>query len=105
MANTDTYTFLEPDPYPQKSVNTTGEVPAYFSYVYNGALTLAVALAIIMIVIGGIEYTTSWASPSAKGAAKTKIWSAIGGLVLALLSYLLLTTINPDLLKRVIPNK
>ena len=58
---------------------------------------LTVALAILMIVVGGVQYTISWASSSAKGEAKTRIFSAIGGLVLALLSYLILQTINPAL--------
>jgi uncharacterized YccA/Bax inhibitor family protein len=98
--NTDSYTFLEPIG-EISTVDASG--PEYFTIVYNTALTITVALALIMIVVAGVEYTTSWASPSAKGVAKTRIASAIGGLILALISYLLLSTINPDLLKVVIP--
>ncbi|HEY4514667.1 MAG TPA: pilin [Candidatus Paceibacterota bacterium] len=70
----------------------------YLTGIYNIALTVSVLLAVIMIVIAGVQYSTSWASPSNKSAAKDKIWSAIGGLVLALLSVLILNTINPDIL-------
>ncbi|HEY9583034.1 MAG TPA: pilin [Candidatus Paceibacterota bacterium] len=71
----------------------------YFTLAYKYALSITVALAVIMIVIGGVQYTISWASPSAKGDAKNRILSAIGGLVLALASYLILQTINPALVR------
>jgi len=50
-----------------------------------------------MIVWGGIEYIASAASPSARSDANTRIWAALGGLLLALFSFLLLRTINPNL--------
>jgi len=79
------------------SIETGAKDYSYFKTAYNTALTITVALAVIMIVIGGVQYTISWASPSAKGDAKTRIWGAIGGLVLALASYLILRTINSSL--------
>jgi hypothetical protein len=51
-----------------------------------------------MIIVGGIELSTS-GLVSSKEAAKERILNAILGLVLALFSWLLLYTINPDLLK------
>ena len=54
-------------------------------------------LAVIMIVMGGIEYMTSDLI-SSKEAGKESIRNAVLGLLLALGSYLILNTINPDLL-------
>jgi type IV secretory pathway VirB2 component (pilin) len=59
---------------------------------------ICAVLAVIMIVMGGIEYMTS-ELPGLKGEGKQKIINAIFGLVLALGAWTLLYTINPDLLK------
>ena len=55
-----------------------------------------------MLVIGGIQYTLSYI-PSSKAEGQQKIWAAIGGLLLALFSVLILKTINPKLLEVVLP--
>ncbi len=80
------------------SINSGAKDYQYIGTAYSIALSITVALAIIMIAIGGIQYTISWASASAKSDAKSRILNAIGGLVLALASYLILHTINPTIL-------
>ncbi len=97
-AQTGSYILLE-------SIRGTTEVQtsgadsfAYFGLVYRTTLYVIVALALLMIAIGGIQYISSFASPSGKGDATKRIWGAIGGLLLALFSWLILSTINPDLL-------
>lgn len=100
--DTNTYTYLEPVGNSGPSIDTSNP-EAYFALVYNTVITITVAIALIMIVVAGIQYTTTWASPSSKEAAKSRITGAIGGLILAFISYILLSTINPDLLKVVIP--
>jgi len=70
---------------------------AYLSGIYKLAVGIAVALAAIMIVYGGILWSTSGDSPSRKTEAKKHITQAIFGLVLLLASYLILRTVNPDL--------
>ncbi len=69
----------------------------YFTTAYTVIISAIIALAFIMIVISGIQYSSSFASPSSKSDAIKRIQGAVGGLVLALLSFLLLRTINPDL--------
>ncbi len=59
---------------------------------------LCAVLAVVMIVIGGIEYSTSELI-SSKEAGIEKIKGAILGLLLALGAYVILKEINPDLLK------
>lgn len=60
------------------------------------AIQLAGMLAVIMIIVGGIQYvsTDSW---SGKSDGKQRIQAALGGLALALASYIILNTINPAL--------
>lgn len=53
-------------------------------------------LSVIMIVIGGIEYMST-VNIGEKEGARTKITNAIFGLLLALGSYAILNTINPNL--------
>ncbi|MEK7151901.1 MAG: hypothetical protein AAB773_00540 [Patescibacteria group bacterium] len=69
----------------------------YFNNIYRLMVGITGVLAVIMIVVGGLEYIASAANPSAKASAKNRIWAAIGGLLLALSSYLILQTINPNL--------
>jgi len=51
-----------------------------------------------MFTWAGIEYIIS-ESMDTKGDAKKRIQAALTGLAIALVSYILLNTINPDLLK------
>jgi hypothetical protein len=59
-------------------------------------LGIAVVLAIVMIVRGGIQYMTIDAA-SSKDSGKKMVQAAIGGLVLAFAGILILNTINPKL--------
>ena len=54
-------------------------------------------LALIMIVVGGIEYITGGINPSQQNDAKQRITAAITALILALGSFVILYTINPNL--------
>ena len=69
----------------------------YFNTIFTLAIGLCGVLAVIMIVIGGVQYMGD-ESIFGKTEAKSRITSAILGLLIALGSYALLNTINPDLL-------
>ena len=60
-------------------------------------LGIAAVLAMVMIVMGGIEYMTT-ELVSSKESGKETIRNAILGLLIALGAYLILNTINPKLL-------
>ena len=81
--------------------NLTGEettsLGGYLSNIYALGIGLAGVLAVLMIVIGGIQYIGSGMSPSGKSDAKDRITNAVLGLLLALLSWLILNTIDPNL--------
>ena len=70
-----------------------------FAGLFNFLLGFVGIGALVMIVIEGIKYMTSGGDQSKIGDAKRRIWNAVWGLILALISYILLQTINPDLIK------
>jgi hypothetical protein len=79
----------------EEAANTAdlkGMVGIFFSY----TIGVAVILAIIFIIYGSVLYMTTDAF-SEKSEGKEKIISAIGGLILALISWLILHEINPEL--------
>lgn len=99
IAHAQDYTPLAPLPGTLTPGKTTTDMGTYLS----GAITLLIAvsgaLAVLMIIIGGTQYVASGIAPQAKNDAKDRIWNAIIGLVLVLVSYLILNSINPNLVK------
>mgnify|MGYP001576646648 CR=1 FL=1 len=92
-----TYTLLQELPKEGKPLKENVTLKEYLTWAFRFALALAGFLAVMMIVIGGVEYIISGANESSRSDAKKRINSAISGLVLALVSYLVLYTINPSL--------
>lgn len=66
---------------------------------YIFSVALAALSAFVMIVIAGALYLTARDNQTQITKAKTLIGNALWGLGLALLSYLILNTLNPDTLK------
>jgi len=87
---------------PMINVADTPDQPTSLGNYLNPMIALFIGicavLAMIMIVMGGIEYMTSELI-SNKEAGKERIRNAIFGLLLALCAWTLLYTINPNLLK------
>lgn len=83
------------------SYNTpTGEtaIADYINNFYSFALGISGALAMGMVVYGGIRYATSAGKPDAQSDAKDAIYSALFGIVLLFGSYLILRTVNPKII-------
>lgn len=72
-------------------------LPAYVGYIFNFAVGVAGLIAFLSLVYGGVRYLTSGGNPSAMSDANDQIFSALIGLLIILGSFLLLTTINPQL--------
>ena len=70
----------------------------YVRSIYLFALGAIGVVALGALVFGGLTYMLSDTLTS-KEEAKKWIWGAIGGLVLGFSSYLILNTINPDLVR------
>lgn len=78
------------------SVNWIAE---YIMGIYNYAIAIIGILAVLAIAIGGVMWAMSFGNPSIVTEGKAWITGAILGLVLALGSYILLNTINADLVR------
>ena len=85
------------DPGTGKDVNTLS-FPTYLQGIYRIGIGACFVLGVIMFTWAGIEYIVS-ESMFGKSAAKSRITNALTGLAIALVSYILLYTINPDLLQ------
>lgn len=72
-------------------------LPEYINYIYKFSFWVGAFLAIIMIIIGGIEWSGAAANPQLKAAAKNKITRSIIGLITLFSIFIILNTINPDL--------
>jgi len=95
------YTPLEPGAFTSITNSTSGAIDfnnlgAFFGQIFNYGIAVAGVLAVVMIIWGGIEYMTtdSW---TGKDDGKKRIQDALVGLGLALVSWLVLYTINPCL--------
>jgi len=64
----------------------------------NWALKLAGVLAFSMIIFAGFQYLTSGGNTAQQKDAQQRIVSAIIGLILLFAFYIILYTINPDIL-------
>ncbi len=78
--------------------NTSVDIVSYAQGVFRFAIGLAAALAVIMITIGGFEYIGSDVITS-KEEGRKKITQALQGLFLVMGAWLILYTINPELVK------
>jgi hypothetical protein len=76
--------------------STETSVADYFSNLYYFLLGAAAVLAVLKIVMGGLKYVASAGNPSLITDAKEDIQWAVFGLILALSSVLILTTIGGD---------
>lgn len=75
----------------------TYTLASYLSGMLRLIIALGGAISILMAIVGGVQYVASGIAPSAKNEAKGRITNAFIGLAIILSSYLLLNTINPDL--------
>lgn len=94
---TCTYTPLEPLPVPGGAQAGT-DFGAFLSAMFRMLITFGGLFAVVMITVAGIGYMLSESAvdiDKAKGRAKAALW----GLLLLMGSWLILNTINPDLLK------
>jgi hypothetical protein len=87
-----TYTLLEPS---IVGGQTSVDAGTYLSTLYTYAIGVAGVLAVIMFAIGGIHYMF----PGKESKGKEFMTNAVFGIILALAAYLILNTINPDILK------
>lgn len=93
---------LAQEPYvsltPIPGVTSSMSFGDFLNAMFKIGLAVAATLAVVMITIGGLEYMTT-DSISGKSEGKERITNAVIGLLIALLIWVILYTINPNLIK------
>ncbi|MBT4153238.1 MAG: transglycosylase SLT domain-containing protein [Candidatus Magasanikbacteria bacterium] len=69
----------------------------YIGAVYQYSVVIVSIISVVMVIVGGVVYSMSGGNPTQTGQAKKIIANAFIGLILAVGSYTILFTINPDL--------
>jgi len=91
----------------QIHLGSTGQVTdmaEYISLAYSYVLSIGSILAVVVIIASGIIYLTAGGNPSRIGQAKEYIGGAVVGVILLFTSYLILNTLNPDLVRLKMPS-
>ena len=71
----------------------------YIISIYNYAAGIISLLSVIVIIVAGYRYMSAMGNPQYISEAKAMAMGAIAGLVLVILSYLILSTLNPATVK------
>ena len=79
------------------SIDNNSKLPEYAKYFFNIGMAVAGALAVLVIVFGGIYYLVSFGRGKFVNEGKEWIKAGILGLLLIVCSYLMAYTINPYL--------
>jgi hypothetical protein len=76
----------------------SADLPALLKWLFKIIFSVTALLAVVMLVLGGIETMVSSVA-SVKTRGKERAWAALYGLLILAGSYLILYTINPDLVR------
>jgi magnesium-transporting ATPase (P-type) len=104
LLSTSVFAAVNPKTKVQEGVTAAGGDPAattslntLIQNVINVLLFIIGAIAVIMIIVGGIEYVTSAGDPAKTKKAKDTILYSIVGLVIALLAYAIVNFVLTNL--------
>ena len=81
-----------------KPETVTTELPEYVRYVFNFSIIIAGLVLFGALIYGGVKYLTSTGNLPALIDAREQILAAFLGIIILLSSYIILTTINPQLI-------
>jgi hypothetical protein len=84
-------------------LSVTGDFGEYIGVAYKWLVGSGALFAIVMIMISGLQWSLGAASSESIGKAKSRLKNAIIGLVLLMSTYLILATVNPQLLSLQVP--
>lgn len=96
-------------PYPNIPGATTPTVitkdllPSYVEYIFNLTVAISGLIAFGVLIIAGVRFMTSGGDVNTMKDAKEQIFSAFLGLLILLCAYIILNTINPQLVQLELP--
>jgi len=88
---------------PIGDVRTVKDLETYLSKGFTWLLSIAVVVTVVMVMVGGLQYSLGGLAKNQMENGKKRIKAGISGLVLLLTSVLIVQTINPQLLKLNVP--
>jgi len=80
-----------------QTITQDTKLPAYASYLFNAGMFIGFFAVFLSITIAGVMYVLHPAKADFLADAKERIMGAISGLLILVLTYLIVTTINPAL--------
>lgn len=97
------YCYADPLPMtlnvPILGVTQVANLATYVNLVYQWLLPAGAIMAVVMVMVAGLQYATAGGNAGKVGAAKERIFQALVGLVLLMGAYTILRFISPDLVK------
>ena len=72
-------------------------IPKLVIYIFNLIVWLCILVAILVLILGGIQYVSSSGDVSKMSSAKTRIYSSLLGLLILIGTWFVLHTINPTI--------
>lgn len=98
VAHAQEYTPLAPLPLgPAGETLKTYTLSTYLAGAIKLIIALGAGFSILLAIVAGVQRVASGISPAAKQGANERLTNALVGLALILTSYLILNSINPDL--------
>jgi hypothetical protein len=80
-----------------QSIGAGIKLPDYVKYLFNAGMFIGFFAVFISLTIAGVIYFLSPINAGARADAKDRVSGAISGLLILALTYLIITTINPQL--------
>lgn len=80
-----------------KTLSADTSLPSYVKYLFDVAMIIGFLSAVISLTIAGAMYFLSPLNASLKASARDRVYSALSGLLILVMTYLIITTINPAL--------
>ena len=80
-----------------QTLTASSGLPNYFLYLFNAGVFLGFFAVFLSLIAAGVMYLLSPVSAGLRAEAKDRISGAISGLLILILSYLIITIINPQL--------
>ena len=80
-----------------QSSGSVSDLPSYVKYLFVAGMSVGLGAVFISLAIAGVMFILSPINAGARAAAKDRATGAISGLLILVLLYLIVTTINPQL--------
>ena len=104
------YCYPDPDKAAKATLNVaigdytaSGDIGEYVNNLITWMMTAGLVIAIVLVMIGGLQYTLGAGSEGQIKAGKDRITHAVTGMILLLCSYVILNSVNPYLLRMSVP--